>query len=168
MKKKNYSLNKKTWLFLLFSVCVILVGLLMAETLVVKVQSTAIRKSPKFYAAALKTLKAGDRVEKIGAQNDWLQVKTGDGVTGWLHSSAVQSGKVNLTASGQSLKTEATTGEVALAAKGFNKQVEDAYRAQRQDLDYTWVERMLKLKVSEAELEQFLRQGRLAEFGGGQ
>jgi len=161
-------MRKKSLVLFLVLVAAILVGLLMAETLVVKVQTTAVRKSPKFYAAVVKTLKAGDRVEKISVQNDWLQVKTSDGLTGWLHSSAVQSGKVSLIASDQSLKTGASTTEVALAAKGFNKQVEDAYRAQRKDLDYTWVDKMLRIKISEAELEQFLKQGRLAEFGGGQ
>ena len=161
-------MRKKSLVLFLVLVAAILVGLLMAETLVVKVQTTAVRKSPKFYAAVVKTLKAGDRVEKISVQNDWLQVKTSDGLTGWLHSSAVQSGKVSVTASDQSLKTSASTTEVALAAKGFNKQVEDAYRAQRKDLDYTWVDKMLRIKISEAELEQFLKQGRLAEFGGGQ
>lgn len=161
-------MKRKFWLVLIFSLTVILVGLLLAETLVVKVQSTAVRKSPKFYAAVVKTLKAGDRVEKIGAQNDWFQVKTGDGLTGWIHSSAVQTGKVSLTASNQALKTGTSTSEVALAAKGFNKQVEDAYRAGRKDLDYTWVDKMLTIKISEAELEKFLKEGRLAEFGGGQ
>lgn len=161
-------MRRKSWLILLFSLSAILVGLLMAETLVVKVQNTAIRKSPKFYAAVVRTLKAGDQVEKIGSQNDWFQVRTADGLTGWIHSSAVQAGKVSLTASNQALKTGASTSEVALAAKGFNKQVEDAYRAGRKDLDYTWVDKMLTIKVSDAELEKFLKEGRLAEFGGGQ
>lgn len=161
-------MKKRFWLMLSLGLLVIFVGVVLAETLVVKVQSTSIRKSPKFYAAVIKTLKAGDKVEKISAQDGWFKVKASGGVTGWLHSSAVQTGKVDLLASDKSLQTEASTGEVALAAKGFNKQVEDAFKARHGELDYTWVEKMLKLSISPAEVEQFLKQGKLGEFGGGQ
>lgn len=144
----------------------VFVGLLLAETLVVKVQSTNIRKNPKFYAPVVAALKAGDKVEKVGSQEGWFQVKTPKGLTGWLHSSAVQAGKVDLLASDRSLQTGASTGEVALAAKGFNKDVEGAFKARHAGLDYAWVERMLEIRVPPAEVEQFMKQGKLGEFGG--
>ncbi len=74
--------------------------LLLAETVVVKVQTTSLRKEPKFYSAAVAALKAGDSLTKLAAQNGWVQVKTSSGVVGWIHSSAVETKKFNLTSVG--------------------------------------------------------------------
>lgn len=138
----------------------------MAETLVVKVKSTNLRKEPKFYAETLATLKAGDTLEKISEQAGWVKAKTAQGLVGWVHSSAVQPKKFSLLALDKSLKTEASAEEVALAAKGFNKQVEESYRARHASLNYAWVEKMLEIKISVAQIRDFLKKGKLGEFGG--
>jgi len=146
----------------------VFVTLIFAETLIVKVQSTNLRKSPKFYAPVVQALKAGDRLKKISAQSGWIQAKTPANVTGWIHSSAVEVKKIDLLASGKSMETQASAGEVALAAKGFNKNVEDAFKSRHGDLSFTWVEKMLKIKIPPAEVEKFIVQGKLGETGGGQ
>jgi hypothetical protein len=140
--------------------------LLAAETLVVKVQSTNLRKSPKFYAPSLLTLRAGDKIEQIASQEGWLQVRTSGGATGWVHSSAVVVQKFDLLAMDKSMKTQATASEVALAGKGFNKQVEESYRAKHGDVSFVWVDRMLQVKIPPAQVEEFMRQGKLGEFRG--
>jgi uncharacterized protein YgiM (DUF1202 family) len=141
-------------------------GLLVAaETLRVRVKSTKLRSSPKFYAGSVASLQFGDSLEKIAAQGDWIQAKTATGTTGWIHSSAVTVPKFSLTA-GRTAQEEATADEVALAGKGFNQQVEEEYR-KSSDLDYTWVDRMAQIQVTEAEMERFFREGKLGEFGGG-
>ncbi len=141
--------------------------LLAAETLVVKVQSTILRSSPKFYASSVQALKAGDKLEKISAQEGWFQVKTAGGTVGWIHSSAVIVPKFDLMASRQGLQTQASSSEIALAGKGFNKQVEESYRAKNKGLDFAWVDKMLQIKISPAQVEEFLKKGRLAGQGGG-
>ena len=45
------------------------------------------------------------------------------------------------------MKTQATASEVALAGKGFNKQVEDSYKAKNPQLNFAAVDRMLQVKV---------------------
>lgn len=150
------------------SLLILVVALLVAETLTVKVQTTSLRGTPKFYAPAVQALKAGDKVEKIAAQGGWIQVKTSGGVVGWVHSSAVEVPKFDLMASNQGLKTQASASEVALAGKGFNKQVEESYRAKNKDLSFAWVDRMLQIKIAAAKVEEFLKKGKLGEFGGGQ
>jgi len=150
------------------SLLILIVSLLVAETLTVKVQSTSLRNSPKFYAAAVQSLSAGEKVEKISAQGGWIQVKTSAGVVGWVHSSAVEVPKFDLLASNKRLKTQASASEVALAGKGFNKQVEESYRAKHKDLSFAWVDRMLQIKIAAAQVEEFLKKGKLGEFGGGQ
>jgi uncharacterized protein YgiM (DUF1202 family) len=140
--------------------------LLAAETLKVRVKSTKLRSSPKFYAGSVASLQFGESLEKITAQGDWIQAKTTTGTTGWIHSSAVTVPKFSLTA-GKTAQEETTADEVALAGKGFNQQVEEEYR-KNSDLDYTWVDRMAQIQVTEAEMERFFREGKLGEFGGGQ
>ncbi len=135
-----------------------------AETLKVRVKSTQLRKSPKFYAASVATLQFGESLHKVEAQGDWIQAETTAGVRGWIHSSAVIKPEFSLTAS-RTAQEVTSADEVALAGKGFNEQVEQEYRKDAQ-LDYTWVDRMAQMKVTEAELERFVREGRLGEFGG--
>jgi len=153
--------------FLIGAVLIIVV-LLIAETLIVKVQSTYLRKEPKFYAPVVASLKAGDSLEKISSQGGWIQAKTQAGIVGWVHSSAVEPKKFSLLAMDKSLKTQASADEVALAAKGFNKQVEESYKAKNQNLSYAWVEKMLKMQVTAAQIRDFLQKGKLGEFGGAQ
>jgi len=151
------------------SVCllILIVSLLVAETLTVKVQSTSLRSTPKFYSSAVQTLSAGQKLEKIAAQDGWIQVKTSGGVVGWVHSSAVEVPKFDLMASNKGLKTQASAGEVALAGKGFNKQVEESYRAKHKDVSFAWVDKMLQIKIAAAKIEEFMKKGKLGEFGGG-
>jgi uncharacterized protein YgiM (DUF1202 family) len=145
------------------TVCVVL---LLAETLIVRVQTTYVRKEPKFYSSPVATLSAGEGVTQISAQAGWFKVKTSKGVVGWIHSQAVQSGKLTVAAMDQPLKTSATADEVALAGKGFNKQVEDEYKSRNKAISFDEVDRMLKIKVTPDELRKFLMDGKLAEFGG--
>lgn len=145
----------------------LVIGLLAAETFIVKVKSTSLHKSPKFYAASVSALSAGDSLEKIGGEGDWVQVRAASGAVGWIHSSALEPRKFTLGATNAGLKTQATADEVALASKGFNKQVEDSYRARNKNISFIWVDKMLLLKVTSAQAEAFLKDGKLADFGGG-
>ena len=85
---------------------------LLAETLVVKIQTTNLRKDPKFFASTIAALKAGDSLEKLASQDGWYKVKTSAGVVGWIHSSAVETKKFNLASVGGTRKTQASASEV--------------------------------------------------------
>ncbi len=152
--------------FLLVGLAVVCVAVLLAETLFVKVQTTYVRKEPKFYSPAVATLQAGESVTQIAAEAGWFKVRTAKGTEGWIHSSAVQTGKFAVAAVDQSLKTGATAEEVALAGKGFNKQVEEEYKNRNKEVNFLEVDRMLKIKISPDELRKFLMEGKLVEFGG--
>ncbi len=150
-----------------FAVLAAVTVLIAAQTLIVKVQTTALRSEPKFYAPVITTLKAGTQLTQLQAQGDWLKVQVAGGQTGWVHKSAVETKKFNLMAAGGGAKTQASAGEVALAAKGFNKQVEDSYKARHGEANFAAVDAMLKVKATPAEVEAFLKRGKLGEFGGG-
>ncbi len=150
----------------LTGIVIFFVAVLLAENLIVKVQTTSVRKEPKFYSPALATLKAGESVTQISAQAGWLRVRTSRGIEGWIHSSAVRTKSFSLAALDQSFRTQATAEEVALAGKGFNKQVEEEYKSRNEGLDFAEVERMLRIIVKPEELRKFLEAGKLGEFGG--
>ena len=150
---------------ILATALVLVAALLAAETVLVKVQQTSLRQTPKFYAPVVLNLSAGAELQKITEQDGWLQVRAATGQTGWVHSSAVETRKFSLLAA-SGAKTQAKAGEVALAAKGFNKQVEESYRAKHKEVNFAAVDSMLKLKPASGEVEAFLKQGKLGGLGG--
>ncbi len=159
-------MKKPSRTVLIFSGIFLLATLLIAETLIVKVRTTNLRKEPKFYAQTLIVLKTGERLEKLGTQDGWIRAKTSLGLTGWVHSSAVETKKFSLFSASQPLKTGATADEVVLAAKGFNKKVEEEYKAKHPDLNFALVDKMLKIEIPPSEMEAFLERGKLGEFRG--
>jgi uncharacterized protein YgiM (DUF1202 family) len=166
MRTKESAMKKPKPTAAVILVLSVFVVCLAAETLLVKVQTTQLRKGPQFFSQALAALKAGDRLEKVSENAGWIQVKTSAGVLGWVHSSAVQTTKFNLLAMDKSMKTQATASEVALAGKGFNKQVEASYRAKHGEVSFALVDQMLQLKIPPAQIEDFLKKGKLGEFRG--
>lgn len=159
-------MKRSVLFFAAVSLFIIFITLLLAETLIVRVQSTSVRQNPKFYSPVLLVLRAGEKVEKVSSQEGWVQVRTSGGVVGWVHLSAVEVQKFSLLAMDKSMKTQASASEVALAGKGFNKQVEESYRAKHGDINFLWVDRMLQIKIPASEVLEFMKQGKLGEFGG--
>ena len=98
----------KHFRLLLLALFVVFVAIVLAETLVVKVKTTNLRKEPVFYASTVAVLKAGESVEKLSSQGGWYKVRTPQGKEGWLHSSSVQKKKFSLSAIDKSVKTGAS------------------------------------------------------------
>lgn len=151
---------------LIAAILVVFVAVILAETLVVKVKTTNLKKEPVFYSSTIVVLNAGDQVEKIDEQQGWYKVRTDKGLAGWLHSSAVQEKKFSLLALDKSVASEASAKEVSLAGKGFNKQVEAQYKASNPAISFVVVDKMVKLRVSTKQLVDFIKKGKLGEFGG--
>jgi hypothetical protein len=134
-----------------------------AERLTVQVKETKLRREPKFWAAAVTTLHAGDPVSELGRQDSWIRAGAA-GKEGWIHESAVTRSELHLTGGSTTAATGASADEVALAGKGFTEDVEREYRRSHGNgfaaLD------ALPPPVGDAELETFLRQGKLADWAG--
>jgi len=156
---------KRKLFFSILLAVLIAAGVMAAETLTVTVKTTKLRKSPKFYAPAVTTLNYGDTIQKLDQQGDWIQGLTTAGLQGWVHGSAVEEPSFSLTARRTS-GTGTTADEVALAGKGFNEQVEKEYQ-KTANLDYTWVDRMSRISISDEDMERFFKEGKLGEYGGG-
>lgn len=133
-----------------------------AETVTVITKENAIRESCRFFAPVKATVHYGDALEVVSQEGDWFQVNF-RGVPGCIHKSAVSKesfslSKLHLTGS---QKQSASGQEVALAGKGFNPQVESAYRNQNPQLKFGEVNAIEGYKVSEIRLREFIRSGKL-------
>ena len=126
----------------------------------VQVRETHVREKPTFLGKIVAALSYGDQVEILEEKGAWRRTEQG-----WLHQSALSSKKIVLKAGAADVEGSASSSEVALAGKGFNKQVEDEYR-QRKGLDYTWVDRMETYTVTSGRTMKFLQEGDIEPLEG--
>jgi uncharacterized protein YgiM (DUF1202 family) len=132
-----------------------------AGPMYIQVKETQVREKPSFTGRILATLNYGAQVTVSEESGAWSKVSLGAPRTqGWIHSSALTSKKLALSA-GQAGTSAASSGEVALAGKGFNAQVEAQYKANT-GLDFSWIDRMEKMVVSPEEALRFMADGGLA------
>lgn len=99
----------------------------------------------------------GDRVLILEEAAPWYRVKKApEGtLTGWMHQSALTEKTIMLTAGGD-VAMKATTDEVAIAGKGFNKQVESQYRKDNEKLDFATIDRMTAIVIPGENLRAFI------------
>lgn len=145
---------------------VLAAGLAWASQLMsVQVRTGQLRDKPGFLSKVVGELEYGDRVDLKVEKGDWRQVKSlGDGRSGWMHFSALTEREIVLHPTDKDVQAAAGSDELALAGKGFNKQVEDRYKRQAR-LDYARVDEMEKIVVPQKSIRQFILAGRL---GGAQ
>jgi SH3-like domain-containing protein len=132
----------------------------------VTVRETQARATPSFLGAVVAVVAYGDVLNILEEQRDWLRVSLPGGKQGWVHRSALTEKRIALAAGSETAQTGASGDEVALAGKGFSKEVEAQYKAENQ-LDYTWVDRMEGFVVSPEQVAAFVRAGGLRWGEGG-
>jgi len=133
----------------------------------VQVRETQVRSTPSFMGKVLATLEYGERVEVTEKSRGWARVDVpGGGGSGWVNLSALSEKRIVLKAGSADVDKTASGGEVALAGKGFNEQVEARYESQN-DLDYTWIDRMEGYDVPVSRRVSFLLEGGLSPSVGG-
>jgi hypothetical protein len=134
----------------------------------VQIKETQVRATPSFMGKILGVpLAYGDRVTVLAEQNGWARISLPSGKgEGWVNLSALTKKRVVLKSGGENVGTGASSGEVALAGKGFNQEVENKYK-QDKNLDYSWVDKMETFTVSSEQVLAFLEQGGLPTSPGG-
>ncbi|MGD9973942.1 MAG: SH3 domain-containing protein [Desulfatirhabdiaceae bacterium] len=136
------------------------------QTMSVQVQTGKLRADPSFLAKIIGSVAYGDSVTVNQNQDAWLFVSTQTGqLTGWIHSSALTEKKIVLRAGDADVQKTGGQREISLAGKGFNPEVEKEYRKRNPNLDFNWVDRMEKMVVSDKEIRQFMKEGKLSFEG---
>lgn len=133
----------------------------------VQVREAALRDAPSFLGMPAAQVTYGERLEVTERRPPWVRVRAADGRAGWLHESALTSAKLALAAGDRNVGAAASGDELALAGKGFSRQVEDAFRAENRDIDFTWVDRMEAWRVPPREVQGFLAEGGVRPAKGG-
>ena len=133
-----------------------------AKEMSVQVRDGQLRNRASFLGAVTGTVAYGDRVTVNQTQAGWCEVSIA-GKTGWIHESALTPKRVVLASGAGDARAQSVgSEEVALAGKGFSKEVEAEYKKQNKEIDYTWVDWMGRQTVPSEQLVEFLKQGDLA------
>ncbi len=135
-------------------------------TMSVQVREAPVRDTPSFLGRVSGTLAYGDQVEVRQTQGAWSQVSRG-GIGGWLHTSALTAKRIVLAAGQEQARVAASGDELALAGKGFNADVEQAFQARNQAVDFAWIDRMEAIRIPIAAQQAFLREGGVTSREGG-
>lgn len=135
-----------------------------ATVMSVQVRKADIRETPSYLGKVVTSLAYGDKVTIQTANGAWYQV-TAAGQAGWIHNSALTKKNIVMK-SGEGAQTTASSGEMALAGKGFNSDVEAQFKANHKDIDFTWVDKMERIKIPPAEIKAFAKEGHLDSQGG--
>lgn len=133
----------------------------------VQVKTTPIRETPSFVGKAGAALSYGDRVEVLGTQGPWSKINVPGGLTGWVHTSALSSKRIVLKSGQETAQSRASGDELALAGKGFNSDVESEFKKQHQNIDFSVIDKMEKIRISSGEMQVFLKEGGVAPKEGG-
>jgi hypothetical protein len=133
----------------------------------VQVQDGKLRADPSFLGKIIGSVAYGDSVTVIRQQDPWFFVSTKTGqLSGWIHSSALTEKEIVLRAGDANVQKTASQREIALAGKGFNPQVENEYKKRNPNLDFDLIDRMERIIVSDEEIRQFMKDGKLSPEGG--
>ena len=135
----------------------------------VQVRETQVRATPSFLGKVVGTAAYGDRVTVEASSGPWTRVAGAAGrPAGWLHSSALTPKRIKLAAGDEDVKVAASSGELALAGKGFNSDVEAEFKSRNRAADFKAVDRIESYTVTLPEMEAFLKQGKVEPKGGAQ
>ncbi len=151
---------KSKLVFKIIVLCLLLFTNSWAETITVITKENAIRESPKFFSSVKAFVKYGDILSVVSKEKDWYKVKFRN-ISGYIHNTAVEE-RVVSPHSGY-YTTTTSEGEITLAGKGFNPQVERAYKGKYPQMRYDLVDKIEKYEVAEKDIIYFIKSGGLLE-----
>ena len=128
-------------------------------TMYVAAKTIELKSTTGFFATAKGTLVYGAAVTVLQIKGSWAEVSSvaNASVSGWTAVANLSSKRI---VSGAAAGT--TASEVALAGKGFNQEIENAYKAKGR-LNYADVDRTEAQKVTKKELQDFINAGHLSQ-----
>ena len=138
-----------------------------ALSMSIQVKNTELRDYPSFLGNVVASLVYRERVEIIKQQGAWMEVNSLSGNRGWLHQSTLTTKLIVFSHETIDANPVASEEELSLAGKGFNAHVEEKFRSDHSDIDFTWVDKMEQIEIPTQEIVSFLKEGGLELNGGG-
>ena len=143
----------------------------LGETVYVAAKSAQLRSGKTSLDPVVANLKLGETLDVVKRDDRWLQVQSTKGVKGWIYDNNVSTSKPagednELAALGRSFRqTDASDVTASAGARGLDK-VSEGY-ARRSGITQRHrdaVDRMTAYKISDEEIHEFLKSGRLGEY----
>lgn len=139
----------------------------MAKTMSVQVRKSQLRNQPSFLGKPVTKIVYGDKVTIIEEKESWIKVHPARGsIDGWVHISALTAKEIILKPNSSDITSAASNDEIALAGKGFNQQVEEQFKQNNKNIDFSRIDAMEKIVISQDEKQAFLHNGGLDGQGG--
>lgn len=135
-----------------------------ATIMSVQINKAELRETPSYLGKVVTSLAYGDKVSIQSQNGAWMQVSV-SGQSGWLHNSALTK-KTIVMKSGAGAQTTASSGEMALAGKGFNSDVEKQFKDNHKEINFAPIDKMEKIKIPISDLQEFAKEGKLQSAGG--
>jgi len=162
------------WRTLAISTCFVLwgVGQLFAQdTLYVRARSAKLR-AEKSASSKAHVVPKGTALRVLKKEGRYYQVQTADGLAGWVNRVYVTSKppkkKGGLSRLGGSSSIGVQEASVHASIRGLQPVAEKYAKNKRiSDQCVRDADKMQKMRVTEAELQSFMREGRLGEYGEG-
>ncbi|GHS87488.1 hypothetical protein FACS189487_03750 [Campylobacterota bacterium] len=134
---------------------------LAGKTAYISVKTAAVKSSSGFFAKSVGELGYGEAVKVTADDGKWAEVRTSGKkpLAGFLPIAALTTKRIVASSAAST-----SAGELALAGKGFNADVERAYQTESK-LDFKPIDEMEKTTIEAKTLQSFIGDGRLA--GGG-
>ena len=131
-----------------------------AETQFVQIKEAVVRDRANSLGKPLGTLLYTTAVKVLEKAKSWARISSSNPqLNGWISLSAISVKDLGGIKAGNGGSGSASSGEVALAGKGFNEQVEKEYQGENPKISFDWVDKMGKIVVSDDELAAFLVAG---------
>ena len=132
------------------------------KTMSVQVREGHLRATPSHLGKIVARVSYGDQVVVLENAGVWDKVSVAGGkAQGWIHHTALTSRKIALKSGKTGVNASVSQSEIALAGKGFSKEVEASYSKANKNLNYAWIDRMETYKVSPSQMQKFIADGRM-------
>jgi len=150
----------------------LLTSVALAETVFVQSKTAKLRSGKTSLDSVVADLKFGESLEVLGKEGNWLEVQTARGAKGWIFAGKTTPTKPAggeddvLAKLGKSFRrTEAEDVTASAGARGLDKVSEGyANRVGITQQHRDAIDRMAAYRISDQEVEDFLKQGRLGEY----
>ena len=153
---------------LLLGLCGLTVLAVEQKLMSVQVKKGTVRSTPSFLGRIIASLNYGDQVVVKEEKNSWSKIEVpGIYKEAWMHSSALSNKKIVIKPGASDVEQAASNDELTLAGRGFNQEVEKEFKSQNPRMDFTWIDRMEKMVVSQSEIQAFVKKGDLNPGEGG-
>jgi len=130
------------------------------KTMSIQVRQGQLRSAPSYMSRIVQNLDYAARVTVLEEKGTWMRVRLVDGdKEGWLHTAALTKKKLKLSSGEGDAATTVSSEEQALAGKGFNSDVEAKFKKDNAEIDFTWVDKMEKIKIKTPAIQSFLKKG---------